>query len=584
MNSLRSKILAMYFGLALLPMVLVGAGSYVQSIRSLTSLVQAKLQSAADQSSLEVANRRRVLESSLRILAESRYAERVVRSGRAGSREVLSETARPDPYLWNVVRSEFHQIEFRESSGRVLAVLPGEAETPVRGGACMSGELEAVRVPWNGQGGELVGYVPLRSLLPEELLQVRFGRTGQTLIANRLSGGILYDARCASGAGESIGWVDLSGAVGGHMTFEEDGQEKTAAYSVIDGLPWVVISGVDMDEFTGPYSNAQLLYFGVVILIVAMAGGAFLILAQHFMTSLEELTAAAEQIGEGDLTPWLPPPGVDEVGKLSHAFGTMLSRIKITMQQNEMARQMAVAGGLASQLSHEIRNPLSSIKLNLQSLEREARFGGVPSDLPQVLQLCVREIGRLDDAVNSVLVLGRPQRLDLVPILVDAVVDDSLELLEPRLRRQDIVIERECASGDLLVMGDVGQLSGVFVNLFLNAADAMATGGVLRVVTESGAGNEVRVRVADTGPGIRPESRDMIFQPFFTTKAAGSGIGLPLALQTIRAHGGRLYFEKRSELDPGAEFVVALPLLEVQRESGAGRTDERSAALTVGAA
>jgi signal transduction histidine kinase len=331
-----------------------------------------------------------------------------------------------------------------------------------------------------------------------------------------------------------------------------------------------------MTEFTGPYSTAQLMYFGVVILIIALAGGAFLILAQHFMTSLEELTAAAERIGEGDLTPWLPPPGVDEVGKLSHAFATMLSRLQITMKQNEMARQMAVVGELASQLSHEIRNPLSSIKLNLQSLERETRQGVVPSDLRQVVQLCVREIGRLDDAVTSVLELGRPQRMDPRPMAVDAVVDDSLELLGPRLDRQKIAIERERAVGDVVVLGDVGQLSGVFVNLFLNAADVMPTGGVLRVTTERGAGNEVRVRVADTGPGIRPEMRDMIFQPFFSTKAKGSGIGLALALQTIRAHGGRLYFEKRSELDPGAEFVVALPLLEVaEQRPVAGRAEGR---------
>jgi two-component system sensor histidine kinase HydH len=241
------------------------------------------------------------------------------------------------------------------------------------------------------------------------------------------------------------------------------------------------------------------------------------------------------------------------------------------MKQNEMSRQMAVVGELASQLSHEIRNPLSSIKLNLQSLEREAKRGVVASDLRQVLQMCVREIGRLDEAVKSVLELGRPQRLDPRPVCLDALVDDSLELLGPRLKRQSITVEREEADGDTMVLADVGHLSGVFVNLFLNAADAMTSGGVLRITTEHVTDAEIHIRIADTGPGIKPESRDMIFQPFFTTKASGSGIGLPLALQTIRAHGGRLYFEKRSELDPGAEFVVALPLIGADETPSAGR-------------
>jgi signal transduction histidine kinase len=552
----------MYFGLALLPMILVGAGSYVQSVRSLVSLVQAKLQSTADQSSLEIASRRRALESSLQLLSASRYAQGLMESGHGGGSSPL-DAPRPDAYLWSVIGPAFRQIEFRDGDGRVVAALPGQVA--VAGlSACYAEELVPVQVPLQGEGGsagEVVGYVPLRSLLPDEVLQVRIGRTGQTLVADSRTGAVLYDGRCASGATGGAETIDFSRVAGNQITFLESGLEKTAAYAVVEGLPWVVLSGVDLTEFTGPYSNAQLLYFGVVIFIIALAGCAFLILAQHFMTGLEEVTAAAERIGEGDLTPWLPPPGVDEVGKLSHAFATMLSRLKVTMKQNEMARQMAVVGELASQLSHEIRNPLSSIKLNLQSLEREARRGVVASDLRQVLQMCVREIGRLDEAVKSVLELGRPQRLDPRAVCLDALVDDSLELLGPRLERQGIVVEREASKLDTTVLADVGQLSGVFVNLFLNAADAMTTGGVLRVRTECGPAQEVRIRIADTGPGIKPESRDMIFQPFFTTKASGSGIGLPLALQTIRAHGGRLYFEKRSELDPGAEFVVALPLI-----------------------
>lgn len=572
MNSLRSKILAMYFGLALLPMVLVGAGSYVQSVRSLASLVQAKLQATADQASLEIASRRRALESSLQMLGASRYAQGLMASGQAGA------APRPDSYLWSVIGPSFGRVEFRTSSGAVVAELVGEAQAA--SSSCAASDQVAIGVPLAGEGGptgEVIGHVPLRSLLPDQALQVRIGRTGQTLVADRRTGEVLYDARCASGAVGGTRMIDFSRVTGDVITFDEGDVEKTAAFSVVEGLPWVVLSGVDVAEFTGPYANAQLLYFGVVIFIVTLAGCAFLILAQHFMTGLEEVTAAAERIGEGDLTPWLPPPGVDEVGKLSHAFATMLSRIKVTMKQNEMARQMAVVGELASQLSHEIRNPLSSIKLNLQSLEREAKRGVVASDLRQVLQMCVREIGRLDEAVKSVLELGRPRRIEPRPISLDALVDDSLALLGPRLRRQSITLERQCGADNTMVLADVSQLSGVFVNLFLNAADAMPGGGTLRVTTEFGGGNEVRVRVADTGPGIKPESRDLIFQPFFTTKASGSGIGLPLALQTIRAHGGRLYFEKRSELDPGAEFVVALPPMGLEERGmadGAGETGE----------
>jgi signal transduction histidine kinase len=256
-------------------------------------------------------------------------------------------------------------------------------------------------------------------------------------------------------------------------------------------------------------------------------------------------------------------------------MASMLARLGTAMRQHESARQLALVGEMTSQLSHEIRNPLSSIKLNLQSVDREVRRGEVPADLPEVMRLCIGEINRLDGAVQSVLRLGRPRALETQPCRLHALVEDTLDLMTPRFDQSGIALATDLAAPTDLIDGDAEQLKGVFMNLLVNAADAVAApGGGIHVWSEVVGGAHIRLHVADGGPGIPPESRDLIFQPFFTTKANGSGIGLALAHQTMEAHGGRLYLEKRSELERGTEFVVEMPLSAVPGAAASNEGDD----------
>jgi two-component system sensor histidine kinase HydH len=256
------------------------------------------------------------------------------------------------------------------------------------------------------------------------------------------------------------------------------------------------------------------------------------------------------------------------------------------MQQNARNRQMAAIGELASHVSHEIRNPLSSIKLNLQSIDRELRSGAVPIDLHDVVQLCLREVNRLDGTVQGVLRLAGSHEPQLTHLAVHAVLRDALQTMQPQLEERGIALDLQLDALRDDVRADATQLRGVFVNLLVNGRDAMPDGGTLRVWTElaeeSARGRTIRVHVADDGPGVRPEDRDRIFQPFFTTKATGSGIGLPLAVRTIEKHGGRLWLERRSELERGAEFVIELPLAADtgtdSSRNGAARALTRAAA------
>ena len=583
--SLRSKIIALYVSLFLAPMLAVGVANYIQSIRSLEALVHAKLEAASSQAASEVRQDYATLRASLELLP------------RAG-------LGTPDPLqaqqaLWRSLSQNFRRAEIRDTAGTLLSAF--ESERPSPDAPCSS--LVPVRAralsQTNDQPVDIVGWAPLSELLREEVLNVRFGERGRTLVVDREAGEVIYGDGCTTGLpitlvasdGQPVDWHTLHGGVRFTVRDGEDRIEGAAAD--VGELPWAVISAASMAEFTGLYARDQQLYLVMVLFVLAVPAAAFVVLAQHFMGSLDDLTQAAERIGTGDLTPWLPPPGRDEVGRLSNAFSQMLARLKATMRQSQAAWQSAAVGGVVSQLSHEIRNPLSSIRLNLQSIEREIRQGTVPADLLEVLGLCVREIDRLNDAVSAVLEFGQQQPAVPAPCRLTGIVQDSLALIRPRFERGGIRIIEEFAAANDRIVGDPAQLKGALLNLYLNAAVVMPGGGELRVRTENSADlREIRVRVRDTGPGIRSDVRDQIFEPFFTTRANGTGLGLPLAVRAIEASGGRLRLEKRNNDDPGAEFVLTLPVAEpggpdrdvAAYDAPSMRRPMRSAAATSGVA
>jgi signal transduction histidine kinase len=554
--SLRSKILGLYLGLAFAPMVVAGVGSYVQSTRSVGALVETKLSATGEQVAAEMRARYASLSTSLSFLSDY--------SG--------TGAVRPATEPWRSLLETFERIEFRDSAGGVVALI--EADGVVQTAECVARFAPPVpirseiRDPRPRGPTEIVGHVAASALLTGRMLDVRFGRTGRTFVYDRNTGELVYGECEGNGSGPRM--ADGSGvdpvalvASGASVKLLHDGDELAAVGADVVDVPWTVVVATQPGEFTSPYARMQAVYLGLVLFIALAAGGAFLLLAQHFMSSLEELTDAAERIGQGDLAPWLPPPGNDEVGRLSSAFSRMLARLKATMRQSQSAWQAAAIGGIASQLSHEIRNPLSSIRLNLQSVEREVREGRVPDDLPEVLRVCMREIERLNDAVSGVLEFGRPKPPLRRPCRLGDVVEESIALIRPRMERGGIEVEWERGQVEDAILGDPSQLRGVFLNLFLNAADVMPDGGTLRVwMDQSAARADVRVHVADTGPGIRPELRDQVFEAFFTTRAEGTGIGLSVARQTVEAHGGSIGIEARPESGRGAEFVVVIPVQE----------------------
>jgi signal transduction histidine kinase len=228
----------------------------------------------------------------------------------------------------------------------------------------------------------------------------------------------------------------------------------------------------------------------------------------------------------------------------------------------QMAEKLAAVGTMTAGLSHEIRNPLNAAALQLSVLER--RLQRLPKEtqppLLEPLTVVKDEIRRLDHILEDFLQFARPREFAARMVDVATVVNRVLDLLGAQADRRGVRLERALDAVPP-VAGDEERLRQVFVNLGLNALEAVKDGGLVRVSCRLAPTPEpdpaVEVLVDDDGAGVRPEARDRIFEPFFTTKAKGSGLGLSIVHAIVTQHGGRLRVEDSPE--GGARFVVSLP-------------------------
>jgi two-component system sensor histidine kinase HydH len=243
--------------------------------------------------------------------------------------------------------------------------------------------------------------------------------------------------------------------------------------------------------------------------------------------------------------------------------GQATRQVRLLAEKRELSRRahvvekLAAVGTLTAGLSHEIRNPLNAAGLQLAVLER--RVGRLaPEVQPALLEpltLVRDEIRRLDHILEDFLQFARPREFVPKPVDLEALLGSVLDLLATDAERRGVQVERAFA-GLPPVAGDEGRLRQVAMNITLNALEASAGGGRIRLEATDDDDGTVTVTFDDSGAGVPAELRDRIFEPFFTTKATGTGLGLPIVHAIVTQHGGTL----RVETSPlgGARFVLGL--------------------------
>jgi signal transduction histidine kinase len=281
--------------------------------------------------------------------------------------------------------------------------------------------------------------------------------------------------------------------------------------------------------------------------------------SRSVVRSIEALGGSVQSLNESLAEGTVPTQPASEFQELIHAMSEvqvktegMVTELQRSRETAARADQLSAVGQLASGIAHELRNPLTAIKL-LADTTVERGESMTPAEVAMIRD----EAARMEQMLQTFLDFARPARL--IRDRVDAVAEaqQAIDIVRPRAERVGVTIKHRIGSAvDLLA--DRQQLRQVLLNLLINAIDAQPGGGEIVVRIGPSAGGEALIEVADRGDGIRPEIQQRLFEPFVSSKETGIGLGLAVSQRIVNSHGGRITAENRP--DGGATFRIRLPL------------------------
>jgi two-component system sensor histidine kinase HydH len=234
---------------------------------------------------------------------------------------------------------------------------------------------------------------------------------------------------------------------------------------------------------------------------------------------------------------------------------TDITEIKRLEQKMRESEKLAAIGKVAGGVAHEVRNPLSSIKGLALLLKNKFSDG---SEEQKTADLLIQETERMNRTISEMMSLTRSASLSLAPIDIEGLLHEQLTLLQAEIKERNISVVFDVEQRVEPVLGDRDRLIQVIINILLNSIQAMEEGGVLTLKCTNMDSGTVHVVVSDNGPGMTNEILDQVFDPYFTTKKEGSGIGLSISQKIVTDHGGRISIE--SELGQGTWVTIELPV------------------------
>jgi two-component system, NtrC family, sensor kinase len=320
-----------------------------------------------------------------------------------------------------------------------------------------------------------------------------------------------------------------------------------------------------------------------ILALIALAvltlsvGVAVSIHTRRLLAPLARVTERARAVARGDLTAREIVATDDEIGQLAAAFERMVAGVARAQSRAVANERLAAIGKMAAHVTHEIRNPLSSIGLNIELLEEELTKAQVlpgvdrdaPSEARALLEAITREVQRLEHLSEEYLRVARLPSPRMEADDVAASVRDVVAFARPEIERAGCAVKLEVAESVPPALFDESQLRQALLNLLRNAREAMPGGGSIDVEVAA-EGMSVVIDVADRGGGISEDIRARVFDPFFSTKGEGTGLGLAITRQIVEAHGGSVTCDPRE--GGGTRFRLTLPIAPLRASYPRART------------
>lgn len=293
---------------------------------------------------------------------------------------------------------------------------------------------------------------------------------------------------------------------------------------------------------------------------------------RRLLQPLARMTERAQAVARGDLTAQPPLATDDEIGQLSVAFERMVGAVARAQSRAVANERLAAIGKMAAHVTHEIRNPLSSIGLNIELLEEDLASANASAEARGLLGSITREVQRLEHLSEEYLRVARLPQPRMEADDIAAVVREVVSFSTPEATRAGCTLAVTVDDPLPPVLFDDAQIRQALLNLLRNAREAMPDGGTIDVVARAD-GMSVVVAVQDRGGGIPEEIRARVFDPFFSTKGEGTGLGLAITRQILEAHGGSLTCEPRE--GGGTTFELALPIAPARASAVLGASASR---------
>lgn len=325
--------------------------------------------------------------------------------------------------------------------------------------------------------------------------------------------------------------------------------------------------GLSLEEM-----RAEILKTRLMLILIGCGGllmgtvGAVL-LARRITGPLKKLVEGTVKISKEDFSQKIDITSQDEIGNLAQSFNDMsrkllLARKRMEAASNKLiqAEKLASIGRISAGIAHEIRNALTSVKLNIQKLVQSDRLDETEKEHLSISQ---EGIGQMEKFVKELLDFTRVSELNLARFSLEQILDESIKTLADTLELKKVVLEKNYKEGLPQVLVDAGKLKQVFLNILRNAFEAVEEKGKINISISLLKGKErskIRVFISDNGCGIPEESRETIFEPFYTTKASGIGLGLPIARKIIEQHRGTIRVKEKAA--QGTSFEILIPTKE----------------------